>query len=382
MVFLLAAIMFYSCDEKIPIFIADLSSETIEIQTNLSEEYLLSKETENNIADRIIWNETTLGTNINYQVQMSSDPSFNSFILVGTTSANNYVILVKDFLRLAGDLGLDSDPLTTDIDGNPNNRGTVYLRVKASIGNGGAGSDEIFSEIKSTIITLIEVSEADDSCDPLWLVGDTLQNVGWGWSSPLETTCEAGIHTVKAYFINGVDNGKSFRFFAVFDSWDTNNSYQYYVDQGYAIDSKFIGSQDTDNFVFTGTDGIYVLTLDTNTKEIILTASESFWAIGGATPGGWNLNFNDATELPEISPDLWQTTLDLSNDSFRFFDTSAINAGDWTSVYNYDYFIDLGYSIDNRFESDGGGDSNIVFTGVSGSYVLTINASDKVITLE
>ncbi len=101
-----------SCTEDTPIFIADLSSEEITFQNTFASDYLLSEETEDNIADRFIWNETTLGTNNDYEVQGSIDPLFGTFTSIGTTNETNYPVLVGQLLTLAFQLDLDDDPTT------------------------------------------------------------------------------------------------------------------------------------------------------------------------------------------------------------------------------------------------------------------------------
>ncbi|MEN3324988.1 SusE domain-containing protein [Mariniflexile soesokkakense] len=364
--------LFTNCtDDDSHVFIADLSSETIAFQNSFASEYLLSKETKNNIADRLIWNATTLGVNNDYEVQSDIDSEFANPISIGTTNATNYAVLVGQLLDLASQLGLDDDPATTDSSGNPNNAGIVYFRVKSIIGNGGAGTQEIVSDIQSVNIKLLEKTVATTTCDPLWVVGDAIENVGWNFN--LATVCDAGVQRVKASFKNG-----KFRFFQVDGDWNTGLNYQYYEDNGYTIDVNFESEGEGDfNFVFVGTTGIYEMVIDDNLKTIKLNPSGSLWAVGGATPGKWNFTGGE-TELVETSPDIWQATFALTNDIFRFFATR----GEWDINNNYAHYADEGYAIDANFENDGSDDANFKFIGTPGTYTLTINAVDKTITLD
>ena len=136
-------------------------------------------------------------------------------------------------------------------------------------------------------------------------------------------------------------------------------------------------SDGDDNFWFDGAEGIYTMTIDKINKTITLKASGSLWAVGGAVPGGWDFN-NDTVEFIESSPGIWSASITLSNDLFRFFQVFGV----WDTNNNFAYYEDAGFTIDGGFENDGGGDANFNFVGTPGTYILTINEVDKVITLE
>lgn len=370
--FVSTALLFTNCsDDDQPIFVADLGSEEIAFQNTFASEYLLSKETEDNIADRFIWNETTLGTNNDYELQAAIDELFENPMSIGITTDTNYPVMVSQLLDLAEQLGLDDDPETTDPDGNPNNTGVVYFRVKSTIGNGGAGTEEIISTTQSININWIEKVVEGTDCDPIWVVGGAIANVGWNFD--LSTVCDAGVQRVKASFVNDI-----FRFFEVEGDWGTGLNYAYYEDKGYDIDANFESEGEGDfNFKFIGTPGIYELVIDDNLKTIVLYPSSSLWAVGGAVPGGWNFN-DDTIELVEGTPDIWSASITMSTDIFRFFQTF----GEWDTNNNYKYYEDEGYTIDSKLESEGEGDFNFVFVGTPGTYIFTINAIEKTITLE
>lgn len=371
--FTISALLFNSCTEDTPIFIADLSSEEITFGNDFASEYLLSIETEDNIADRFIWNETTLGTNNDYEVQGSIESLFTTSTSIGKTNATNHPVLVGQLLSLAQELGLDDDPTTTDEGGNPNNSGTVYFRVKASIGNGGAGSAEIFSEIQSVNIKWIEKVELETGvCDAIYAVGGAIVDAGWNFPG-IELGCSADIQKVKLKLTNDI-----FRFFSVVDDWGSGLNYAYYADKGYTIDENLENANDGDqNFNFVGTPGIYTFTIDNVNKTIALIPSGSLWAVGGAVPGGWGFN-DDTIEFLEVSPNKWQASITLSNDVFRFFQTF----NEWDINNNYTYYYDNGFTIDANLESDGSDDANFNFVGTPGTYTLTIDANEKTITLE
>lgn len=365
-----ALFIFSKCEDNTEMFIADINSDVIAFQNTFANEYLLSKETQENIADRFIWNEVTNITTNQYELQASSTTDFASITVIGNTNTNNHIVLVKQLLTLANQLNLDDDPNTTGSDGNPNNSGVVYFRVKASIGNGGAGSDEIFSELAGVNIKIIEKTTNTTQCEGLWLVGNALVNAGWNFV--ISSNCDSNVNTVKVSLTNDV-----FRFFKVQGDWSSGLNFPYFIDNGYTIDSNFENDGSSDaNFRFLGTPGIYTLIVDENDKKIELIPSSSLWAVGGAVPGGWGFNAN-TIEFKETNPDVWTASITLSNGNFRFFKTF----GTWDINNNMTYYEDQGFTIDSNFENDGSGDGNFKFIGTPGTYTMTINAKDKTITL-
>ena len=64
-------------------------------------------------------------TNVTYEFYGASLADFSDSTLIGSTNANNISVTVNQLLDFARDLGLDADPSTTDVDGNPNNTGMV-----------------------------------------------------------------------------------------------------------------------------------------------------------------------------------------------------------------------------------------------------------------
>lgn len=356
-------------DDTYPV-IADLYSDEISFQNSFLSEYLISEETSGNIADRLIWNEVTTVTTNQYELQASSTADFQEPMLIGITNNDNHVVLVEHLLDLANELGLDDDPVTTSNDGSPNNTGTAYFRVLASIGNGGAGSDQIMSDVVSINIKVIEEVQGNDDCDPLYVLGDATVDVGWNFPGK-ELVCNSGILRVKVSLANGYMN-----FFTTPGDWTSAQDYASFESDGFSIDPAFENSEAGDSFKFIGTPGIYIVVINTNDKTIELQESSSFWAVGDAVPGGWG--FNESTvELVEVSPDVWSANISLNNDIFRFFQSF----GTWDTNNNYAYYEDQGYTIDSNFEVGPSGDANFNFIGTPGTYELTINAVDKTITL-
>lgn len=368
---LIITLVFSNCnEEETVIFTADLNSSEIIFSNSFAAEYLLSEETKDNIADRFIWNKPTPITTNTYELEASSFSDFLTITSIGRTTENNHIILVSQLMDLATELNLDDDPTTTDVNGDPNNSGVVYFRIKASIGNGGAGSEEIVSEIQSVNIRIIEKVLNTTQCDSLYVLGEGITDAGWNFPG-IEATCDANVLKVKARLGNA-----HFRFFTTVGDWQSGKDYAYYENAGYTIDASLENSPAGDNFNFTGTPGIYTITIDDTNKTITLEASYSLWAVGGAVPGGWGFNA-DTVEFVENTPNIWSASITLSNDIFRFFQTF----GTWDTNNNRAYYIDQEFTIDANLEDDGGSDANFNFVGSAGTYTMTINAVDKTITL-
>ena len=263
LILLLNALFIISCSEDdTPVIIADLTSDEIAFENNFGTEYLISEETSGNIADRFIWNEVTTVTTNQYELHASSSIDFENPMLIGITNDNNHIVLVEHLLDLAEELNLDDDPETTDENGNPNNTGTVYFRVKASIGNGGAGSDEIFSEIANINIKIIEAVDENTDCESLYVLGEGITDAGWDFPG-FELTCEENILQAKVKLQNG-----HFRFFTTVGDYDSGLDYTYYENEGYNIDDRLENAPAGDNFNFVGTPGIYTIIINTIDKTI------------------------------------------------------------------------------------------------------------------
>lgn len=367
---------FESCEEpNVLEFVAVPDTNGVAFLNSFSDAYLLSQETADNIAERFVWDSADFDvpTNVTYELQGSIDPAFENFDLVGSTNATNLAITVDQFLDFALQLGLDDDPNTTDSLGNMNNTGIVYLRLRAYPGSGtGANTMEALSDIISINIEVIERMATGTGCDPIYVLGAAAVDAGWDWNTPIVFDCENNVYSAKIKLTN-----ETFRFFTTEGDWDSGLNYPHFAAEGFTIDANFEDADDGDNnFQFIGTPGIYVLTVDDNAKTITLEESGSLYLVGAATPGGWD--WGSPTEAVQIEVDIWQATLNFTNEAFRFFSVRD----DWGSGQNFPFYVAAGYTIDGNFEDAQDGDNNFQFIGSPGSYTVTVNAKDLTITLQ
>ena len=112
-----------------------------------------------------------------------------------------------------------------------------------------------------------------DSCEVevLYGVGAGLPDAGWDWATPVELLCVGdGVWSGNVAFQSTPDNN-NFRFFTEATNWDSGRNYPFYEDDGYTIDANLVNANDGDfNFAFVGTDGTYLLTIDSVNKTITL----------------------------------------------------------------------------------------------------------------
>jgi hypothetical protein len=267
------ALSFNACENDLStIPIAKASEDGISfLNSSFATQYLLSEETEENIAERFIWSNADFGvpTNVMYELQASSDPLFDSFEIVGTTAGNNLAVTVHQLLNFAFELGLDDDPDTTTSAGAPNNTGSVYFRVRGYIGGGTPNLVEIFSIIQKIDILLIEQTDVFVPGDPYYIVGDGTTANGWTFDDNVVLVeTESKIRTTRVALGYGTW-GSAFSFFPIKDDWTTVYGYTYYIEQGYSIDLLLDDNGDG-NFKFVGTQGDYTLTLNELEKTIVL----------------------------------------------------------------------------------------------------------------
>ncbi|WP_156115604.1 SusE domain-containing protein [Psychroserpens sp. Hel_I_66] len=115
--------------------------------------------------------------------------------------------------------------------------------------------------------------EGADSCEVeiLYGVGAGLPAAGWDWGTPVQLLCTGdGVWSGNVQFQSTVDNN-NFRFFTEATNWDSGRNYPFYADDGYTIDPNLVNAGDDDsNFAFVGTDGTYLLTIDSVNKTITL----------------------------------------------------------------------------------------------------------------
>ena len=106
-----------------------------------------------------------------------------------------------------------------------------------------------------------------EASSSLWAVGAAVPG-GWNFNGD---TIEFIENTPDIWSASITLSNDIFRFFKTFGTYDTNNNFQFYEDQGFTIDSNFENDGNGDaNFNFIGTPGTYNLTINAVDKTITL----------------------------------------------------------------------------------------------------------------
>ena len=174
---IIALVGFTSCEhDDDVVFVAQPDPEGVMFTNSFATNYTLTSQVSDNIAERFVWNDVDFDapTTVTYELQGSTDASFNSFDVIGTTGENNLAVTIGQLMDLAEDAGLDNDPNT-----EMPNTGQVHFRVRAYAGEGEGNSLEEMSEVVSLTVTLPEVGEEEEETKmDLFLVGDATAT-GW-----------------------------------------------------------------------------------------------------------------------------------------------------------------------------------------------------------
>lgn len=270
--FILIAFGTWSCEDDDHLIITSQEpSEDVLFTNTFLNEYILTSETKNNIAERFVWNSPNFGlaTPNGYELQGSATEDFSEITVLGTTPDNNFGVTVNQMLGLAALAGLDNDPSTED---RPNT-GSLYFRVRAYIGDGGENAPQSISSVTTLQVVLPEATGPGSGVElSTWgVVGSAANNWGETPDLPFYTTGSANV--IVAY-VNLVDGDIKFR---------QNNEWG--GDYGDANNDGVL-DQDPENDI-TVTAGTYKITIDWSDNSYSIEAFH--WGlVGSATPNGWD----------------------------------------------------------------------------------------------
>jgi starch-binding outer membrane protein SusE/F len=240
---------------------------------------------------------------------------------------------------------------------------TIQFRVKTVIN---ANVAPVYSNTTEALITVYATS-----FPPIYMTGAGVGD--WNWNlytyKELRSTAPNVYETIAKF-----TNGGAFRFFKQTDWGPTSWNYPYFTG---TVSALFENAADGDlNFRFIGTTGYYRVTVNMATKSVaMVSVAEPVLFMTGAALGGWDWTTN-YVQLTWKSNGIFQATTDFAVETFRFFAQQ-----DWSPTsYNYPYFS--AGTISNKFENANDGDKNFKFIGTPGSYTITVNFLDMIITMQ
>jgi starch-binding outer membrane protein SusE/F len=309
----------------------------------------------NDNIDSIRWQATDYGfpTSVTYTLQMASDASFTTPVVLTTTAGLSATVNVEELNNiLIEEFGL-----------SPETPANLKLRVISSID--GEVKDVISAPQDMTI------TPYDPNIPPIYLLGD-----GQSWDFASAKPLASVAPQRYSGFIEFAEN-QTFRFFEKNDQADPGMEWGYSFFTG-GVPAEFGDNGDSDsNFKFiSSVEGTYevIVDLKTQTIEIEKQLFPSTLYIIGADQG-WSLE--DANGMLPRGGGVFVTYETLTqNNSWRFFETPSWGGTQW----NYKTFVDG--TIDELLTGTTEGDANFTFTGPTGVYKITVSTLDLTIEIE
>ncbi len=365
-----------ACEKEDFLIFTATTNDTLSIQNEVQPVYLISQETSANIAERLVWNapDFEAPTTTTYVVEVSSSSDFSEISLnSGDITSTNYGIRVSNLLDIAEDLELDNDPTTTNTDGDPNNTGMVYARVKAFAGSSSQGANQTI--LTSTAVTLnievIEVVITNDDCGRVYpstfgLVGSAVNE--WGSSSrgyatgndvPLVTN-DGSILMANLHMTAG--------------DFKIRQNNEWTLDYGIAGASAFKNGNQTTYDLETGggnitvTEGNYNVEFDLDNLTLEVTSIDPVWGmVGPATLNSWD------------GPDL-KLVEDPCNEGIYIASSVVLNTGVMKFRQNDDWNVNMGLGEGGEGTlMIGGFENDIPVT--AGTYDVTLDTNNMTYTL-
>lgn len=342
---IIALISFSSCDQEDDlVFTAKEPVEGINFSNTFLDEYVLTVATSNNLGERFTWNDADydVPTNITYELQNSILGDFTDATVISSTDGNELAVTIGQMLAFAEAAGLDNDPDTD----NPNT-GSLYFRIKASVGTDDGLA--IYSDTQSLTVVLPEIVLGGGGYEiASWgVVGSGFNNWGAFADGKFYTTAAPG---VLVSYVNLVDGEIKFR---------ENN--QWGGDLGDADLDGVLDADPDNNIVVTA--GDYKITLNTNDNSYNI---EPFsWGIVGSGFNDWGAT-PDAKLYYDHTTDTFKAGVQLLDGEIKF-------------RMNNQWGGDLGDAdLDGVLDADP--DNNIATT--AGHYLVTLNLNDNSYTIE
>lgn len=317
------------------------------ITNTVESDYFLSSKNSSDVAVTMTWNPTEFDvpSPVKYAVEGSVNEDFSTieFSTVGTEQSSQE-LTVGDLLKLANAGGMDSDPETTDEAGNPNNAGTVYLRVRAFLGEVYAVNNA--NAYTDVISTSVEVEEGSGITITNWgLVGSAVNDWGGTPDVPLYDD-GSGVLFSYVYLKDGEMKIREN------NAWDTNFG-----------DTGADGTLDNGGDNIAVTEGRYKVTVDFNSNTYSV---EPFtYGIVGSAWNDWGGAGPDAPFYYDYTTNTFKAGVKLLE-------------GEMKVRFNNDWGLNYGDSGADGTLDEGG--DNIVVT--EGFYLITINMSDLTIDIQ
>ncbi|KOS06694.1 hypothetical protein AM493_12095 [Flavobacterium akiainvivens] len=281
---------------------------------------VLTAETATNPALTVTWQDMdyTTPTEVTYVVQIAGDEAFTAPVNAATTTENASSVSTLALNNIAINAGIE-----------PGTQGTLYVRVKSTVGTQGAM--EAFS---NTITYMVTPYLASVPLQDLFLVGDALES-GWN-NNNNNVPMFRDVENQDLYYFTGYFNAGAFKILTVKGSWHPQYGM---TSEGVLGVSGADGSNEAQNIPIT-TAGYYTIEVNTDAMTYSVTAFDASAAptyttigvIGTATPGQWDSD-TDMTATT-VNPHLWHIAgFEATDGELKFREGNG-----WTNSWGSDTF--------------------------------------------
>lgn len=344
-----------SCSDR---EIVTIDNQSAPILMDISKESVfLDKNFPDNPAFNVTWDvaKYTVPVQITYRIEVSADDKFTKPFVLGTVgnSARTATFTNAQMNTAAQTIGLVKDVA-----------GTMYIRVSSYLGNGE-------SLTSTSNVSMIKITPYELEYPTFYLVG-AASYVGW-------TAVDAQVlykSSSKSIIYTYLEGGQPFRFLGQ-KNWDPTNysidlsgtreNYRYFKQ----VSSNLIQDGD-ENMKFTGTTGIYKITINAATGVQSLDVSASpiptfdfpqIYIVGSIN--GWDAA--TAPAMTKVSPGVYEYTVKLESASeFKFLGQNAWGDIEWGNIMKDN-------TGNSGFLGPKGDNGNIKFAGDGSNYKITVN---------
>ena len=355
-----------ACDDRNDTII-DTTKSPIVVDLSTSK-LILDSNFPKNPALTIFWDATqyTVPTEIQYRIEVSSDDKFTKPFTLNT---------LKESIRSSTFTAEQMNTAAVSIGLVPYVEGKMYIRVISYLGSNN-------SMVATSNITSLKITPYKLSYPDFYLVGEA-SYVGWNAGASQILYKSDNFSTIYTY----LENGKNFRFLGQ-QGWDGTNysinsdgirdNYKYFKQASSNI-AKADG--DDENMKFSGTTGIYKVTIDATSEIKSITAVASpiseydfaeVYLVGNIAGNGWDAT--NAISMTKVSNGVYEFVSTLaSNTEFKIIGQKSFGSLDWGNISG---------DGNSGFIGPKGDNGNIKFVGDGSSYKITVNLKAGVYTIK
>ena len=352
-----------SCSDR---EIVTIDNQSAPILMDVSKESVfLDKNFPDNPAFNVTWDvaKYTVPVQITYRIEVSADNKFTKPFVLGTVgnSARTATFTNAQMNTAAQTIGLVKDVA-----------GTMYMRVSSYLGNGE-------SLTSTSNVSMIKITPYELEYPTFYLVG-AASYVGW-------TAVDAQVlykSSSKSIIYTYLEGGQPFRFLGQ-KNWDPTNysidlsgtreNYRYFKQ----VSSNLVQDGD-ENMKFTGTTGIYKITINAATGVQSLDVSASpiptfdfpqIYIVGSIN--GWDAA--TAPAMTKVSPGVYEYTVKLDDNSeFKFLGQQSWGEIEWANIIKDN-------AGNSGFLGPKGDNGNVKFNGGGKTYKITANIKAGIYTI-